>query len=47
VKEQKLSDELTAALKAAADEFKQTWTVEKPPAGKVAAEKPKVEKPEK
>src|SRR5512136_243338 len=31
-KEKKLSDELTAALKAAADEFKQTWTVEKPPA---------------
>ena len=28
-KEQKLSDELTAALKAAADDFTQTWVVEK------------------
>ena len=33
VKEQKLSDELIAELKAAADEFKQTWTVEKARAG--------------
>jgi F-type H+-transporting ATPase subunit alpha len=29
-KEQKLSDELTAALKAAADEFKQSWAAQKP-----------------
>ena len=36
-KEQKLSDELTAALKAAADEFKQSWTVEKAPAEKASA----------
>jgi F-type H+-transporting ATPase subunit alpha len=52
VKEQKLSDELTAALKAAADEFKPTWTVEKAPAEKAPAEKAqpqkaRAEKPEK
>jgi len=46
-KEQKLSDELTAALKAAADEFKQTWTVDKAPALKTPAEKAKAEPPRK
>ena len=29
-REKKLSDELVAELKAAADEFKRTWTLEKP-----------------
>jgi F-type H+-transporting ATPase subunit alpha len=38
--EKKLSDELTAALKTAADEFKQTWTAAKgQPAQKAPAEK--------
>ena len=37
--EKKLSDELIGALKAAAEEFKQTWTVEKP-----QPEKPQPEK---
>jgi F0F1-type ATP synthase alpha subunit len=51
-KEKQLSDGLTAALKAAADEFKQSWTVEKAPAvkapvEKAPAEKVKPEKPEK
>jgi len=45
-KEAKLSDELTAALKAAADEFKQSWTVEKAPAEKAQPEKAKAAKPE-
>ena len=56
-KEKMLSDELTAALKAATDEFKQTWTVAKPQPVKTQAaktqpekaqlEKAKAEKPEK
>jgi F-type H+/Na+-transporting ATPase subunit alpha len=41
-KEQKLSDELNAALKAAADPFKQTWNPEK-----LETEKAKAEKSEK
>jgi hypothetical protein len=32
LKEKKLSDELIAALKAAADEFKPTWAAKQPPA---------------
>jgi F-type H+-transporting ATPase subunit alpha len=43
-KEKKLSDELTAALKAAADEFKQTWTAAKPQPVKTQAEKAQPEK---
>jgi F0F1-type ATP synthase alpha subunit len=43
-KEQKLSDELIAALKAAAGEFKQTWSVEKTPGAKVSTEKAQPEK---
>ena len=46
-KEKKLSDELTAALKAAADEFKQTWTVEKAPAArKPSRRRPRQQSPE-
>ena len=37
--EKKLSDELTAALKAAADEFKQTWTIAQPPPEKAQPQK--------
>jgi F-type H+-transporting ATPase subunit alpha len=44
VKEQKLSDELIAALKAAADEFKPTFTIEKAPAEKAPVAKAPAEK---
>jgi F-type H+-transporting ATPase subunit alpha len=46
-REKKLSDELAAALKAAADEFKEVWAAEKAPAQKAPPEKPKAEKPAK
>jgi F-type H+-transporting ATPase subunit alpha len=38
--EKKLSDELIAALKAAADEFKQTFTIDKAPPEKAKVQNP-------
>ena len=46
-KEQKLSDELTAALKAAADEFKQSWATQKPQPAKAQPVQPPAQKSEK
>ncbi len=43
LKEKALSDALTAELKAAAAEFKQTYTVEKPKAQQAPADKPQAE----
>ena len=43
-KERALSDALTADLKTAAEEFKQTWTPEKPPSEQAQPGKTKAEK---
>jgi F0F1-type ATP synthase alpha subunit len=45
--EKKLTDELTSVLKAAADEFKQTWALEKVQAEKAQPDKAKAGKPQK
>ena len=46
-KEKALSDALTAELKATAEEFKQTFTIEKPQAQKAPPEPPKAQQPKK